>query len=285
LPFVAAHWYLAHRAKFPVDWSEPPFYLLNGADQMATYGDRYISLGWVALGFGALCAGVEVYFRARGKTQSALNGFVFPLELYAVAMTVTALLPENLQPPIYQGWIGLLDSRLTMITAIFGLCFLAKLKPRKWHFLGFAGVAAVYFIFLYQDTLWLNRLEANAEAAVAKLPYGTRIIPTIAGDPEWRITFIGHIADRVCIGRCFTYSNYEAPSGQFRVRVDPRGSPIVVATEDLSGDMEGGTYEIDESDLPLTQLYQCDAHDLTKVCLHDFVAGETTGKLGYHPPN
>lgn len=285
LPFVAAHWYLAHRAKFPVDWSAPPFYLLNGADQMATYGERYVTLGWVALGFGALCTGMDVYFRLRRKTEGGLKEFILPLEWYVVAMAVTALLPENLQPPIYQGWIGLLDSRLTMITAIFGLSFLARLKPRKWHLAGFAGVAAVYFVFFYQDTLWLNRLEANAETAVAKLPYGTRIIPTIAPDPEWRITFIGHIADRACIGHCFTYSNYEPPSGQFRVRVDPQGSPIVVATEELSGDMEGGTYEIDETDLPLTQLYQCDASDLTKVCVHDFAAGETTGKLGFHPPN
>jgi hypothetical protein len=285
LPFLAAHWYLVHRAKFPVDWSKPPFYQLNGADQVATYGDRYVSLGWAALVFGAVCVGVDVFIRLRASSAGDLKGFLEPLEWYAVAFIATALLPDNLQPPIYQGWIGLLVSRLTMITAIFGLCFMGLLKPRVWHLIGFAGAAMAYFGFFYQDTLWLNRLEANAEAAVSKLPPGTRIIPTIAGDPEWRVTFIGHVADRACIGHCFSYSNYEAPSGQFRVRVDPKGSPIVVATEEMSGDMEGGTYEIDESDLPLEQLYQCGPKDLTKVCLHAFAEGETTGRLGFHPAN
>jgi len=285
LPFLAAHWYLLHRATFPIDWARPPFYVQNGADQMVTYGDRYMWLSWMALIFGALCVAVDVFLRWRAKSPGSLKRFVEPLEWYAVALIATALLPDNLQPPVYQGWIGLLVSRLTMITGIFGLCFLGLIRPRVWHLAGFAGVAALYFAFSYQDTSWLNRLEANAEAAVSKLPLGTRIIPTISGDPDWRITFIGHIADRACIGHCFTYSNYEPPSGQFRVRVDPKGSPIVVATEEQSGDMEGGSYEIDESDLPLKQLYQCDPNDLTKVCLHDFAEGETTGKLGFHPPN
>lgn len=283
LPFLAAHWYLLHRATFPVDWAKPPFYAQNGADQMVTYGDRYGWLSWTALIFGTVCVGVDAILRWRADSANTLKRFVEPLEWYAVALIATALLPDNLQPPIYQGWIGLLVSRLTMIAAIFGLCLLALLKPRRWHLLGFACIGVVYFAFFYQDTLWLNRLEANAETTVSKLPPGTRIIPTIQGDPNWRITFVGHVADRACIGHCFTYSNYEPPSGQFRIRVDPKGSPIVVTTEELSGDMEGGMYEIDESDPPLKQLYQCDPKDLTKVCLHDLAAGETTGKLGYHP--
>src|SRR5580692_12887007 len=38
-------WYLAHRVQFPVDWSDTSFYLLNGADQLALYGVRYV---WLA---------------------------------------------------------------------------------------------------------------------------------------------------------------------------------------------------------------------------------------------
>ncbi len=284
-PFVAAHWYLVHRAKFPIDRSGPPFYWMNGADQVATYGERYISLAWVALIFGALCVGVDVYVRLRRNSEGGLRHFLLPLELYAVAFFATALLPENLHPSIYQGWIGLVVSRLTSISAILGLCLMGSLRPRKWHFVGFSVLAVVFFDFYYQDTLWLNRLEANAETAVSRLPYGTRIIPTIAADPEWRTPFIGHIADRACIGHCFTYSNYEPSSGQFRVRVDPRGSPIVVASEEESEDMEGGTYEIQDTDPPLKQLYQCDPGDLTKLCIHDLAVGETIGELGLQPSN
>jgi len=32
------------------------------------------------------------------------------------------------------------------------------------------------------------------------------------------VQFIAHSVDRACIGHCFSYSNYEPSSGQFRVR-------------------------------------------------------------------
>ncbi len=276
-PFFALHWYLKYRATFPVDWSGPAFYLRNGADQLTVYGSRYATLSWTALGFGCFCVAAELLLRRRGR--DSYTEFAVPLELYAVTLCATALLPENLQPSIYAGWIGLLVSRLTTITAIWGVCVLASLKPRKWHLAGFGALAAVYFSFLYQDTAWLNRLEANAEAVVSRLPYGTRIIPMIGADPSWRVQFIGHVADRACIGHCFTYSNYEAPSGQFRLRVSKQGSGIVTSSEEDSEDMEGGTYEIRRTDPPLKLLYQCDERDMTKLCLHDLAVGENTGQF------
>src|SRR5581483_9729508 len=134
-----------------------------------------------------------------------------------LARTVCCCLPrhrspaQNLRPSANSGWIGLLVSRLTVITAIFGLCVLASLRPRIWQFAGFSALALVYFSFLYADTGWLNRLESNAETALAALPPGTRVIPTIVPPRDWRAQFIGHLAERACIGRCFAYSNYEAP--------------------------------------------------------------------------
>jgi hypothetical protein len=44
--------------------------------------------------------------------------------------------------------------------------------------------------------------------------------------------------------------------------------------------MQGGGYEIDKRDLPVTQLYQCDPTDWTKLCLHPLASGESTGKFG-----
>jgi hypothetical protein len=275
--FLSLHWYFAHRATFPVDWEAPPIYLLTGADQLILYGDRYAALSWAALAFGVLCVAADFLPSAQaGKDRSAWKKFLPALELYAVSFIATALLPENLRPPGNSGWIGLIVSRLTVITAIFGLCLLAQLHPRKWHLAGFATLAAVFFPFLYQDTAWLNRLESSTESVLAPLPYGTRIIPTIAAPPDWRTTFIAHIADRACIHHCFTYSNYEAPSQQFRVRTSPQGSPLVTSCEDDAEDMEGGSYEIQATDPPLTQLYQCDPHDPTKLCLRPLNEGDST---------
>jgi hypothetical protein len=38
--------------------------------------------------------------------------------------------------------------------------------------------------------------------------------------------------------------------------------------------MASGEYEVDETDLPLKQIYQCDAADLTKLCIRDLKPGD-----------
>jgi len=285
ISFLALHWYFAYRANFPVDWQPRPLYWLLGSDQLHLFGDRYITLCWFAVGFGVLCAAVEVLAQRKDKTH--WTPFLPALELYAIAVLGCALLPENIRPSITAGWIGLVVSRLTTITAIFGLCILALLRPRKWHLLGFSVVAAVFFSFLYQDTALLSRIEANAEATLATLPFGAHVIPAIDAPADSRITFIGHLADRACIRRCFTYSNYEAPSQQFRVRVRPEGSPLVTASEDDAGDMEAGDYEVQDTDPPLTLLYQCSRADPSKLCLRALKPGDTTepGSLDKKPPS
>jgi hypothetical protein len=210
------------------------------------------------------------------------RGFELPFELYAVTFCATALLPENLRLSTDGGWIGLLGSRLTTISAILGLCVLGLLRPRKWHLAGFSTCTIVFFAFLYQDTGWINRLEANAEQLVSNLAPGTRVIATVWASQDSRIPFVGHAVERACIGHCFSFANYEAASGEFRVRVR-KGSPVVTASTDDAEDMASGEYEVDETDLPLKQIYQCDASDLTKLCTRDLQSGETNGRLGYKP--
>jgi hypothetical protein len=279
--FAAVYWYTSHRPSLFADWDRGPFYLYNGADQLGLYGRRYFFLTGAAFFFGLLCVAVDFY--ARRREGSSLKPFGLPFELYVVTFCATALLPENLRPSIYGGWIGLLGSRLTTISAILGLCFLGCLKPRRWHLVGFGVCAVVFFAFLYQDTGWLNRLEANAQKLVGDLPAGTRVIVTARAPADSRIAFIGHAVERACIGHCFSYANYEPASGEFRVRVR-KGSPVVTSSTDDAEDMASGEYEVDDSDLPMKQIYQCDENDLTKLCIRDLVAGETNGRMGYKPP-
>jgi hypothetical protein len=278
---LVVRWYLAKRAQFPVDWSDTPFYLLNGADQLVLYGDRYVWLAWTALLFGI----ASFFFQARSSSsdKASLKLLILPSQLYLVAICATAFLPEDLRPSLHGGWIGLLVFRLTTVSAIFGLCVLASLRLQKWQLVGFMAVAIVFFAFLYQDTQALNRMESNAEKLFSGLPYGTCVIPTIGAPADSRVQFIGHLVDRACIGRCFTYSNYEPSSGQFRVRAR-KGSPVATDSADDSSDMEGGSYEVQDSDLPLVQIYQCDEADPTRLCLHNLAAGETTGQVGLHAP-
>jgi len=278
---LGVYWFMVrHAAKYLVDWDRGPFYFYNGADQLAFYGQRYFYLAGAAFLFGLFCVAVDLY--AGRHDGSRWSRFELPFELYAVAFCATALLPENLRPSTDGGWIGLLGSRLTSISAIFGLCALGLLRPRKWHLAGFTACAIVFFAFLYQDTGWINRLEDNAEQLVRNLPPGTRVIATVWAPPGSRIAFVGHAVERACIGHCFSYANYEAASGEFRVRVQ-KGSPVATSSTDDAEDIASGEYEVGDEDLPMKQIYQCDAGDLTKLCIRELESGETNGRLGYKP--
>jgi hypothetical protein len=280
--FAAVYWYTSHRAALLADWDRGPFCFYNGADQLALYGKRYFTLACAAFLLGMTCVAVGRY--ARWRDSSSWEPSALPFELYVVAFCATALLPENLRPFPQGGWIGLLGSRLTTISAIFGLSVLGCLKPRKWHLAGFSVCAAVFFAYLYQDTGWVNRLEANAEKLVADLSPGTRVIVTVRAPADSRIAFIGHAVERACVGHCFSYANYEPASGEFRIRVQ-KGSPVVTSSTDDAEDMAAGEYEVDDTDLPIKQIYQCDAGDLAKLCIRDLEAGGTSGADRYntHP--
>jgi hypothetical protein len=271
-----------HAQEYLADWDRGPFYLYNGTDQLALYGERYYWLAGVVCFLGILFVVADGF--ARRGDPASWRSFALAFELYALAFCATTLLPENFHVSLYSGWIGFLGSRLTTVSAILSLCFLGFLKPRKLHFVTFAACAVVFFVFLWQDTKWLNRLEANAEEITRPLPMGTRVIPTVWASPGSRVSFIGHVVDRACIGRCFNYANYEPASREFRVRVRPGGSSVATASSDDSEEMESGEHEIQDEDLPLKEIYQCDAGDLTKLCIRDLESGEKNGRIGYKPP-
>jgi hypothetical protein len=276
---LALHWILTTRVSYDVDWSKNgAFYVFNGSDQLVLYGDQYSSLARLALLFGVICVLVDGVLRWR-EGWAGWKAFALPLELYAAAFVVTALLPENVRTAPENGWMGLLVSRLTIVSAIFGLGVLGCLKPRKWQLAGFLIVAAGFFVFLYDDTGYLNQIERNAETLLWRLPYGTRMIPDLSTLPDSRIEFVGHSAERACVGHCFGYLNYEAPSRQFRVRAEA-GSPLATNSYAVFEEMVRPTYVFQARDLPLTLLYQCDETDLTRLCVRELAAGETVDSGG-----
>jgi hypothetical protein len=271
------HFYIAHHASFRSSWKQDGFYLRNGSDQLIFYGHRYVMLAYAAVAWGILCFIVDRFSRAQSDAARRVSRrqlLRMTLELYAVALCVTALMPENLHTTFYASWIGLLVSRLTLISAILGLAVLNSGRGRTWFVAGFVACAAVFFVFLFQDTGNLNRLEKNAERVVATLPIGTRIVPVVNAPSGWRASFIFHEVERACIGRCFSYSNYEPSSLEFRLRV-AHGSSIVTSSADVVESVATGDYVVRDSDPPLTAIYQCDDDDFTKLCATRLRPGET----------
>jgi hypothetical protein len=276
--FLARQYALRHDPDF---WDTKIFYQMNGADQLVLYGDRYIWLAYAVFFFGCLCF-LTGLLREWSRMKSRMS-FRAPFEVWALLLFAAAVVPEVFVMPEYAGVVAFVISRVTLVSAIMGLAVLAAVRPRRWHLLGLLVCASVYFTWMYHDTAVLNRMEAQVEALVKDLPYGRRVTETIWAPDDSRIGFVNHIVDRACIGRCFTYSNYEPSSGQFRVRVR-EGSPIVTDVPELTEAMESGEYTVQAKDLPMTEIYQCDEKDLTKLCSRELSAGEQNGRLGYHPP-
>jgi hypothetical protein len=255
--------------------------IYGGNDQIALYSNWYYLLSLAALFFGAACFVADSIRRWRARESWAAPRL--PLELYVLVVFGTYVLPDVLRIPLYSGWIGAFALRLTTISAALGLSVFGFMQARKWQTAGFVTVAVIFFTFLYRDTGVLNRMERQAEGLVGSLPRGERVTATIWAPPDSRVPYIVHIVDRACIGRCFSYENYEPASGEFRVRVR-EGSPIAAADTDEREQMESGEYVVRPEDLPMAQIYQCDASDLTRLCVRQLVAGEENGRLGYRRP-
>lgn len=278
LCIVTLHYYVIRfRTEY---WDTRYFLLLNGANQLALFSNRYLYLMGVVLIFGIACF---IHGVVTERKSIHARHFRTALELWAVLIFMAAVIPEVVWLPQYAGPVGMIVARLTSVTAVLGLCLLSSVPPKKWHLAGLAACAIVFFAWIYQDTGDLNRMEQQADELVSHLPYGRRVVETIWAPPESDIPFIDHIVDRACVGRCFAYANYEPSSGQFRIRVRP-GSPVVTDVADATEQMESGEYIVQASDLPMTQIYQCGAQELTQLCARDLQAGEANGRLGYHPP-
>ena len=271
---VSMRLYFAGHDALAATWRSEGFLQLLGQDQLNLFGHRYVLLSWIALAWGIVCALAAIYdWIFRGKKPPAILGLA--IQIYLLAVIVTVCLPENFRVGLYAGWIGLLVSRLTLVTAVLGLLVLASLRLPRWSTPGSVLWALPFFLFLYQDTGKLDRMEASARTVVRGLPVGTRVVAVANPPDDWRIQFIYHSIERACIGRCFSFANYEPSSLQFCVRALP-GNYFVTTSVDQSDDMSSGDYILRNEDLPLTSVYQCNEGDFTQLCALPLRAGQKT---------
>jgi len=277
LSLLAIHFYIDRR--YRTDFF-PGLHgiLFTGADQLMIFGAPYRVLSRTLLVLGALAFfAAALQDRKRGPL---LRHIWIPLSLWTLLIATAMLLPGSVWLPTYIAPVSAIVSRITSVTAIIGLCVVGNLQPRKWILTSLVVVATIFFALQYRDTAMLNRMEQQAETLFSSLQPGTRVSYTINLPQEIRPNF-RHFIDRACIEKCFAYSNYEPGTGQFRVRIDPQGSPLV-SESGLS--LELGEYVVQPTDLPMSQIYQPDESDLTKLAIRPLIPGEKNGRLGHRPP-
>jgi hypothetical protein len=270
------HLYLSHN--FIVDRAFDPLYMFNAGDQLVLFGDRYKIVEALCGVFVAVATAIDVI--ARRRERDFWRAYLVPLQLYVIAEIAVFLLPDGVRVPNQPAALALITERLTSISAVLVCCVLGAMLPRKWHLIALAGIALAFFVFLYQDTATINRMEAEVAALVKTLPPDQRVLATILKPDESRV-LVQHIVDRECIGHCFSYGNYEPASGVFRIRALPENKYAMTDFEDVAS-MEGGEYKMLPEDLPAYQIYQC-SEDWTELCIRQLAAGELNDQLGVHP--
>lgn len=252
----------------------------SGADQLVLYGDRYWICAGALIAFVLIALAIDLVLRRRepGLGDELARDFSISLQLYIIVALAVPLLPRGIHFSVVP--IALLTDRLTSVSAVLICCLLGAMRPRRWHLVATAAIAAVFFTFVYRDTAVANRMEAQAEKLVRTLPKNSRVMATIDPPDESRI-LIQHMIDRACVGYCFSYGNYEPSTGVFRVRSTP-GNPYVLNDYERAVDMEDGDYSVQPRDLPVYQVYQCDATG-THLCIRPLEAGEDNDDMGVHP--
>lgn len=199
-----------------------------------------------------------------------------PVQLYALACSALLFLPYKFHLTVlFPTHLAFIQDRLSLIAAVLACAVVADAYPSKWQRAILVVLAAVYFGLIYQDQRTLNQIEARVTRLVSQLPPRQRVVAflpykSVAGQDD-----VNWILDRACVGRCFSYGNYEPSSRQFRIRAARDSAFVLWSARDVAK-LEAGTYVVQARDLPLYQIYWC-ATTVTSPCIRPLTAGEVNG--------
>jgi hypothetical protein len=233
-------------------WLPQQMMMITGADQLWVFDGKYL------LPFLGLLL-VWVLLLVRLLRQSGVGSVLssLPFQIGVLSAAGVLIVPTRLQIPGYNHALVYIAERMSLAVGICWCAVLAAAPMRAYHRCAMALVALVFFGFLYRDEGILNALEDRMTRLVSQLPPGQRVVSAI-NDPTLRIGALTHMIDRACLGRCYSYANYEPSTAQFRIRA-AAGNPIVVSTYADSSRLQDGTYVVKPSDLPLYQVALDDA--------------------------
>jgi hypothetical protein len=187
------------------------------------------------------------------------------------------LLPGGVLLPGFRSGLDYVPERMSLAGAVLFCALLASLRLPKALTGAVAAIALAFFGLSYANERALNQVETEMERVVAQLPPGQRVVSALA-DPESRIQSLAHLVDRICVGRCFSYANYEPATAQFRVRADHQ-NPFVVSDYGDSWNIQTGGYVVKPRDLPLYKIDLCEPGS-PRICVAPLRAGVTLHNTG-----
>jgi len=218
-----------------------------GADQVWVFGYKYLA---VAAGLALLWALPFAALVRRETARKVLSSE--PFQLCALTAAGIFLIPSWAWIPAYHHALVFISQRMSLALGICLCALLARAPVGAWQRYAMTALALLFFAFLYADERAINAFEDQVDVLVASMPPGQRVIGAVQ-TLGVQVDPLPHIFDRACIGRCYSYANYEPSSGQFRIRVVGDQS-IVAPTDADASRMQIGAYVVRPRDLPLFQI-------------------------------
>jgi hypothetical protein len=228
-------------------WFPQQFTAMLAMDQLWIYSGKYVLLAFGLLFCWALM--LARWMRSKGPSTVASG---VPFQICALTAAGILIIPDWIRIPGYNHALVFLAERMSLALGICLCALTGAAAVRKVVLYGVPALALVFFAYSYTDEGALNGLEERMEELVSRLPAGQRVVTAVM-DLQVATNPTTHMIDRVCLGRCYSYGNYEPSSAQFRVRVNGT-SPLVVATDEDANALQNGTYVVKAGDLPLFQV-------------------------------
>lgn len=254
-------------------WSPQQINLTTGLDQVWVFDAKYyVVMVGLLLVWGLLFLNLMHLSGARQVVSS------IPFQFCVISAAAVFILPTTILFPGFHHSLAFIAERMSLGVGVCVCALLGAARPKRLEIYGLILVAAVFFGFLFRDERALNSFEDRMQDTVAKLEPGQRVISAIE-DPALRVNALAHMIDRVCVGHCYSYANYEPSTAQFRIRAKAR-NPYVAYSYQQSWELQTGTYVVRESDLPL---YQVDLDENGKMVLKDLKAGVPCGSTEWDP--
>jgi hypothetical protein len=253
--------------RYAFAWSIHQLTFISGATQLALFGLKYtlpvagILLIWASL--------LHKLIKRQGLAN-LVSSISFQLWLLNAAAVV--LIPDAILFPHFGRPLSFIAQRLSLGAGLMMIATVAQVSATRVAKVALTSTMLLFFAFLFTDERQLNHREDQLDAALRALPPNQSVIAFLP-DQSLRSLCFHHDLDRACIGRCFSFANYEPSSLQFRIRAQPGNSIVLDNRVDVDA-VSNGTYKVQSRDLPLYLVYPC-GQDSGEVCTRPLKAGES----------
>jgi hypothetical protein len=227
---------------------------MTGFDQLGVFTSTYLRLAIVVLAI------VGFLLWRLMRQVGGINLIRSPeAQLTALLSLAMLLIPISIPVPGKTVLLGMLPMRLSVTVAIFVLGLVGKVSIPRWVLPALTACLLVFGWMVYRDTSEYNRLEDKLTTAIEQNARGQRVVMAVrplTHQDYLQIDLATHLIDRACVGRCFSYANYEPTTGVFRIRATvPNAAVMMDYGDSLSA--QYGDYRATARDLPLLQAHVC----------------------------